>query len=178
MPLDTMPVNLLWETQSALCTHLKRPFWTGQKASESRISKLFKVAPAQLLLDSTYFAALPCSLQKLMEVGEFVAAGHTTCNACDKPAVQSCGRCRGVKYCNKVIPLPSACETVTDGMCRNVSPVTGRHTNLIALSSRSCEDGIHIIGITSMISITSELIISDSLMAGTLFPFKLSSLFN
>jgi hypothetical protein len=50
-----------------------------------------------------FCVGLPCGLEKLMKVGEFVAEKRTTCKACDKPAGQACGRCEGVKYCSKVI---------------------------------------------------------------------------
>ena len=58
-------------------------------------------------LEFAYFIALPCPLQKLLDVGEFVATERATCKACDKPAGQFCARCGGVKYCSKVTSLLS-----------------------------------------------------------------------
>jgi len=57
--------------------------------------------------------------------------------------------------------LPQPVRTIVDATCRNVKLVTGRHTSLNVLSSRSCEGGIHIDGITLMISVFSKLIASD-----------------
>ena len=70
----------------------------------------------------------------------------------------------GQNYCNKVVLLPSICKTIIDRMYRHVKSVTGGHTNLNAISSRSYEGGIHIGGIILMISICSDLIASDSLV--------------
>jgi len=118
----------------------------------------------------TLILALPCSLRTLINIADSVAKATATCKACDKPAGQSCGRCGGVKYCSKVVPFPSTCNIIIDAMCRNVRQVTGRHINLNALSSRSCEDGIHIDGITLIIFVISELIASYSLVMGFFLP--------
>ena len=108
-----------------------------------------------------------------MDIGEFVASERATCKACDKPAGPFCGRCAGVKYCSKVFPHPSTCKTIINATCRNVRQVTGKHTNSNALSSKLCEGGILIDGITLIISVTSKLIVSDSLVVGLFFYFSL-----
>ena len=115
-----------------------------------------------------------------MDIGEFVASERATCKACDKPAGPFCGRCAGVKYCSKVFPHPSTCKTIINATCRNVRQVTGKHTNSNALSSKSCEGGILIDGITLIISVTSKLIVSDSLVVGFffLFLFRAISIFD
>ena len=47
-------------------------------------------------------AALPCSLQTLMKIGDFVATERAVCAVCQKPANHSCVRCK-LRYCSKVL---------------------------------------------------------------------------
>lgn len=49
----------------------------------------------------TLSAALSCSLGTLMKVGDFVATERAICMVCEKPANQSCVRCK-VRYCSRV----------------------------------------------------------------------------
>ena len=62
-------------------------------------------------LVSVLTLALPCTLQELLDVGNYVAGEKTTCQVCGKPATQSCGRCQVVKYCSKV-----TCPPTVDGI--------------------------------------------------------------
>ena len=61
------------------------------------------------------FAVLPCSLQTLLSMGDFIATQAHNCMMCGIPARHSCVRCN-IHYCSRVPPLVKVHVLMSLGM--------------------------------------------------------------